>query len=53
MELHPLRQAERTNVPVDQLVPKPAGLSWEAAGSLYVVGATAFAAVRAVDSGAR
>ncbi len=35
-------------MPVDQLVPKPPGLSWEAAGSLYVVGATAYAAVRAV-----
>ena len=36
-------------VPVDQLIDKPAELSWEAAGSLYVVGATAYAAVRAVD----
>jgi NADPH:quinone reductase len=36
-------------VPVDQLIRKPAQLSWEAAGSLYVVGATAYAAVRAVD----
>ncbi|HEX2902713.1 MAG TPA: NADP-dependent oxidoreductase [Jatrophihabitans sp.] len=44
-------QAERTNVPANQLVAKPAGLSWEAAGSLYVVGATAFAAVRAVGAG--
>jgi len=42
-------QAELTNVPADQLVAKPAGLSWEQAGALYVVGATAFAAVRAVD----
>ena len=40
--------ATHTVVPVDQLVPKPPGLSWEAAGSLYVVGATAYAAVRAV-----
>jgi NADPH:quinone reductase-like Zn-dependent oxidoreductase len=31
------------------LVPKPAGVSWEVAGSLYVVGATAYAMVRAVD----
>ena len=31
-----------------QLIPKPPQLSWEVAGSLYVVGATAYAAVRAV-----
>lgn len=43
-------QAELTNVPADQVVAKPAQLSWEAAGSLYVVGATAFAAVRAVGA---
>jgi NADPH2:quinone reductase len=41
--------ATHTVVPVDQLIRKPAELSWEAAGSLYVVGATAWAAVRAVD----
>jgi NADPH:quinone reductase len=41
--------ATHTVVPVDQLIPKPAELSWEVAGSLYVVGATAYAAVRAVD----
>src|ERR1700744_2742481 len=35
-------------VPVDQLIHKPAELSWEVAGSLYVVGVTAYAAVRAV-----
>jgi NADPH2:quinone reductase len=40
--------ATHTVVPVDQLIPKPPELSWEAAGSLYVVGATAYAAVRAV-----
>ncbi|MEE6135928.1 NADP-dependent oxidoreductase [Mycobacterium sp. 050128] len=40
--------ATHTAVPVDQLIPKPAQLSWEAAGSLYVVAATAYAAVRAV-----
>jgi NADPH:quinone reductase-like Zn-dependent oxidoreductase len=33
------------------LVPKPAGVSWEAAGSLYVAGGTAYAAVRAVAPG--
>jgi NADPH2:quinone reductase len=43
-------QAEYVAVPVAQLIRKPADLSWEAAGSLYVVGVTAFAAVRAVDA---
>ena len=42
-------QADYVQVPADQLIAKPAALSWEAAGSLYVVGATAYAAVRAVD----
>ncbi len=42
-------QAEEVVVPAEQLITKPTDLSWEAAGSLYVVGATAFAAVRAVD----
>jgi NADPH:quinone reductase len=41
--------AEVCVVPAGQLVPKPVDLSWEAAGSLFVVGVTAFAAVRAVD----
>ncbi|SPM33514.1 NADPH:quinone reductase or related Zn-dependent oxidoreductase [Mycobacterium rhizamassiliense] len=41
--------ATHTAVPAGQLTRKPAQLSWEAAGSLYVVGATAYAAVRAVD----
>jgi NADPH:quinone reductase-like Zn-dependent oxidoreductase len=36
-------------VPVTQLIRKPPELSWEVAGSLYVVGCTAFVAVRAVD----
>ncbi len=40
--------ATHTAVPVGQLIRKPAELSWAAAGSLYVVGVTAFAAVRAV-----
>lgn len=35
-------------VPVGQLIRKPPQMSWEVAGSLYVVGATAYAAVRAV-----
>jgi NADPH:quinone reductase len=41
--------ATHTVVPQDQLISKPLELSWEAAGSLYVVGCTAYAAVRAVD----
>jgi NADPH:quinone reductase len=44
-------QAELCVVPADQLVTKPTELSWEEAGALYVVGVTAFAAVRAVDAG--
>lgn len=40
--------ATHTVVPVQQLIKKPAQLSWEAAGALYVVGCTAYAAVRAV-----
>jgi len=41
-------QAEYVTVPADQLTPKPAAVPWEVAGSLYVAGATAYAAVRAV-----
>jgi NADPH:quinone reductase-like Zn-dependent oxidoreductase len=40
--------AERAVVPASQLIRKPAALSWDVAGSLYVAGCTAFAAVRAV-----
>jgi NADPH:quinone reductase len=40
--------ATHTAVPVGQLIPKPPQLSWEVAGSLFVVGVTAYAAVRAV-----
>jgi NADPH2:quinone reductase len=40
--------ATHTAVPVNQLIRKPPQLSWEVAGSLYVVGATAYAAVRSV-----
>jgi NADPH2:quinone reductase len=43
-------QAEYVVVPVTQLIRKPARLSWEVAGSLYVVGCTAYAAVRAVGA---
>lgn len=43
--------AEYVAVPVTQLIAKPAALSWEVAGSLYVVACTAYAAVRAVGAG--
>ncbi len=43
--------AEYVAVPVTQLIRKPTQLSWEVAGSLYVVGCTAYAAVQAVDAG--
>ncbi len=36
-------------VPAEQLIAKPPELSFEAAGALYVVGVTAWAAVHAVD----
>ncbi len=41
--------AEYVAVPVAQLIAKPPELSWEVAGSLYVVGCTGFVAVRAVE----
>jgi NADPH2:quinone reductase len=41
--------AQYVSVPPNQLIAKPAALSWEVAGSLYVVGVTAYAAVRAVE----
>jgi NADPH:quinone reductase-like Zn-dependent oxidoreductase/FAD/FMN-containing dehydrogenase len=37
-------------VPVTQLIRKPAGMAWEVAGSLYVIGVTAYAAARAVGA---
>lgn len=40
--------ADFVAVPASQLVKKPPTLSWEVAGSLYVAGCTAYAAVRAV-----
>jgi NADPH:quinone reductase len=40
-------QAEYVAVPASQLILKPPALSWPVAGSLYVVGVTAYAAVRA------
>lgn len=44
-------QATEVVVPAEQLIRKPADLGWPEAGALYVVGVTAFAAVRAVDVG--
>jgi NADPH:quinone reductase-like Zn-dependent oxidoreductase len=44
--------AEAVSARADQLVPKPPGLPWEVAGSLYVAGVTAWATVRAVGAGA-
>ena len=41
-------QAELVAVPAANLTSKPAKVSWEVAGSLFVVGSTAYAAVRAV-----
>lgn len=41
-------QAEFAVVPSDHLVTKPTALSWPVAGGLFVAGATAWAAVRAV-----
>jgi NADPH:quinone reductase-like Zn-dependent oxidoreductase len=43
--------AELALVEADNLIPKPSGVSWEAAGSLYVAGATAWAMVHAVAAG--
>lgn len=42
-------QAEAVVVPADNLTTRPQEVSWEQAGSLFVVGTTAYAAVRAVD----
>jgi NADPH:quinone reductase-like Zn-dependent oxidoreductase len=44
-------QAELVTTPADHLVHRPSDVPWEAAGSLFVVGATAWAAVRAVGLG--
>ncbi|MGH3643821.1 MAG: NADP-dependent oxidoreductase [Mycobacterium sp.] len=41
--------AEFVAVPAEQLTQKPAAVSWEAAGGLYVAGSTAYAAVRSVN----
>jgi NADPH:quinone reductase-like Zn-dependent oxidoreductase len=42
-------QAEYVVVQAEQLVKRPAGVSWDEAGGLFVAGTTAYAAVRAVD----
>jgi NADPH:quinone reductase-like Zn-dependent oxidoreductase len=44
--------AEFVVAPAEHVTPKPAGVSWEAAGALFVAGATAYAAVRAVGASA-
>jgi NADPH:quinone reductase-like Zn-dependent oxidoreductase len=41
-------QAEYALVNAEHLTPKPGAVPWEVAGSLFVAGATAYAAVRAV-----
>jgi NADPH:quinone reductase-like Zn-dependent oxidoreductase len=41
-------QAELVEAEAAKLVHRPGGVSWEAAGSLFVAGTTAYAAVRAV-----
>jgi NADPH:quinone reductase-like Zn-dependent oxidoreductase len=42
-------QAELVVIQSDNLVPRPANVSWEQAGALFVAGTTAYAAVRAVS----
>jgi NADPH:quinone reductase-like Zn-dependent oxidoreductase len=42
-------QAELVLVEVGDLTPKPENISWEVAGSLYVVGVTAWGAVHSVE----
>jgi NADPH:quinone reductase-like Zn-dependent oxidoreductase len=42
-------QAQFVVVPAENLTAKPAEVSWDVAGGLYVAGVTAYAAVRSVD----
>ena len=42
-------QAELVVAPVSQVIAKPAGLSWEVAGALFVAPMAAYASVEAVD----
>jgi NADPH:quinone reductase-like Zn-dependent oxidoreductase len=44
-------QAELVVVEAGDLTRRPEGVSWEAAGALFVAGTTAYAAVRAVEPG--
>src|SRR5271156_3298828 len=44
-------QAELVVVDAADLTPRPPGVSWEVAGSLFVAGTTAYATVRAVSAG--
>ncbi|HEY1105642.1 NADP-dependent oxidoreductase [Agromyces endophyticus] len=44
-------QATHVAVPERQLLPKPAGISWEVAGSLYVAGTTAWNATEGLALG--
>lgn len=41
--------ASHVTVPTKQLIRKPASMPWDVAGALYVVGCTAYAAVRAIN----
>jgi NADPH:quinone reductase-like Zn-dependent oxidoreductase len=41
--------AEAVSLPAEQVVPKPLKVSWEAAGSLYVAGTTAWATLKSVE----
>jgi len=45
---HLASQADYVVVPAENLTPRPANVPWEAAGTLYMAGATAMAAIRAV-----
>ncbi len=42
-------QADLVVVEADHLIPRPANVSWEQAGALFVAGTTAYATVRAVS----
>ncbi len=45
---NPTSHADFVVVPAAHLTPRPANVPWEAAGTLYVAGSTAIAAIRAV-----
>ena len=45
--------AEYVRVPVSQVVPKPAAVSWDAGGALFVAGTTAYALVETGGIGSR